>query len=899
MLFGGVTSVDNGTGHSDFMSQVDCAVDRRVYLGLRWQTVSSATGYTVYNSPTANLNDLVVLKTVTGAGTGTYKLLLTGLPPNTSYNILVRANGAVKPTSDNQAFTALTTSYMAPCLAIGQDTMTKLSGDFGGMFAPTAAASDGTRLAVSDYYMHRIVLWNSAPTGAPAQKPDIVLGQSNFTDTMQNRTNTGSPSDNGLRNPSGVFIYTSGGNTSVYVADSGNHRVLIWTSWPTYNGQPADIILGQPSMGVGSTNAWPGVRSNRTMSNPTGVHVANGKLFVTDRGNGRILIWNTLPTSSADNYRPADVILGAANGTDAPASNCATAPTQQSLCSPFQLWSDGVSRIAVSDVSQNRVMIWDFGASWPANGSAGLNAWAVLGPTDFTTQGANANTCTVGAAGRGGSPVGLSYEPITNAFFVSFGGTNCSYRQPWPSSGGGTAWSTTTGSVITLPYAASDHTHIYSNGVTSTLYAMSQTNSRVQVANNVQSLSAAATSLPATDVFTLGVDHPYVVTGGWDTDPGWPRGSTVLVPSASSSTFFRPTGIATDGTRFVVVDKGYNRVLVWNKMPTTFKEPADLVLGQADFVSSRPNRGGSVAANTLNLPSTAWIDNSSGSPVLYVADTDNHRVLAWTTWPTSNGQSADSVVGQANFTSVSGSSSNSNVAVILEKPRKVLAHGSKLYIAGGGNWSSNRYRVLVYDLPLPSPTGVALNASGVIGLSNGTNNYTEGFASSGGQSRLGQPVGMTVMNGKLLVSTALYNNIVAFSIPISANNPNAEFVVGQPDYTSVAANAGLGYVTAQGLQTPIGLASTGNKLFVADKDNNRILQFNNAGASSFPSASVVLGQNSFTESAVNAGFYKMNFMADWTTPGSRLISPQDVATDGVRIFIADTEQNRILVRPLP
>jgi hypothetical protein len=32
------------------------------------------------------------------------------------------------------------------------------------------------------------------------------------------------------------------------VADAWNHRVLIWNEFPTQNGQPADVVIGQPGM---------------------------------------------------------------------------------------------------------------------------------------------------------------------------------------------------------------------------------------------------------------------------------------------------------------------------------------------------------------------------------------------------------------------------------------------------------------------------------------------------------------------------------------------------------------------------------------------------------------------------------------------------------------------------
>lgn len=50
-----------------------------------------------------------------------------------------------------------------------------------------------------------------------------------------------SPTMAWMYSPRGVFL----GENHVVVADSGNHRVLIWHGLPTVDEQPADVVLGQ------------------------------------------------------------------------------------------------------------------------------------------------------------------------------------------------------------------------------------------------------------------------------------------------------------------------------------------------------------------------------------------------------------------------------------------------------------------------------------------------------------------------------------------------------------------------------------------------------------------------------------------------------------------------------
>ena len=82
------------------------------------------------------------------------------------------------------------------------------------------------------------------------------------------------------------------------MADSNNSRVLVWNSIPTTNFALADKVLGQADFAhamandelqTGMTSTVP---SARTLKNPSGVYIYGTKLFVTDRGNHRYLIFN-------------------------------------------------------------------------------------------------------------------------------------------------------------------------------------------------------------------------------------------------------------------------------------------------------------------------------------------------------------------------------------------------------------------------------------------------------------------------------------------------------------------------------------------------------------------------------------------------------------------------------
>jgi hypothetical protein len=104
------------------------------------------------------------------------------------------------------------------------------------------------------------------------------------------------------------------------------------------------------------------------------------------------------------------------------------------------------------------------------------------------------------------------------------------------------------------------------------------------------------------------------------------------LPATNASTFNDAEFVALDTSvvpnRLYVADVGNNRVLGWKDVTAISNDsPADLVIGQPDFVSSACNNGGVSAASLCGGDGVA-VD---GSGNLYVGDTGNHRVLEYNT----------------------------------------------------------------------------------------------------------------------------------------------------------------------------------------------------------------------------------------------------------------------------
>jgi hypothetical protein len=187
-------------------------------------------------------------------------------------------------------------------------------------------------------------------------------------------------SGNGASQMSGPQTVKIAGG-KMFVLDRGNSRVLIWNSVPTTTGVAADVVVGQSGFGV-YTQSCTAVN----LMNPESVEVAGGKLIVSDTQNNRILIWNTIPTA---NGAAADVVLGQNRFTHCVANSDTQDnvgqlyPTARTLYQPMGLWSDG-TRLIATDAYNHRILIWN---SIPTSNFA--TADVVLGQSGFTRNSSN------------------------------------------------------------------------------------------------------------------------------------------------------------------------------------------------------------------------------------------------------------------------------------------------------------------------------------------------------------------------------------------------------------------------------------------------------------------------------------------------------------------------------
>ncbi|HAF29423.1 MAG TPA: hypothetical protein DCG75_10290 [Bacteroidales bacterium] len=225
-----------------------------------------------------------------------------------------------------------------------------------------------------------------------------------------------------------------------------------------------------------------------------------------------------------------------------------------------------------------------------------------------------------------------------------------------------------------------------------------------------------------------------------------------------------------DGEKLIVSDKDYNRVLIWNSIPTSNAQPADVVIGQVNFTSSSSGFG----PDKLNQP---WGVFVSPDGKLLISDALNNRILIFNQIPTSNGASADLVIGQNDFNSNSpGVSTNK----LYQPYTSAISNDGKLIISDRYN-----HRVLIFN---EFPTENGASADVVLG-------QTDFYSNSPGlgPDKISYSWGVTVSpKGELAIGDWSNNRVLIYNeIPIE-NGANADIVLGQPDFnTSLSFNGGI------------------------------------------------------------------------------------------------------------
>ena len=237
---------------------------------------------------------------------------------------------------------------------------------------PTGITAVGDGMAVADAWNHRVLIWHTRPdrSNTPA---DVVLGQADFI-AVEANAGAGAASARSLFWPYGVHW----DGARLWVADSGNRRVLMWHGMPATNGRPADVVLGQRDFDLRDENGG-GVPTLSSMRWPHGVTSWGGRLCVTDAGNNRIMVWDALP---GRNNQACDWLLGQNDPAQVDHNQSLYWPSDATLHMPYGIAAAGNWLIA-ADTANSRLL------AWHADNAGQTEARALTGQTDFHAKGDN------------------------------------------------------------------------------------------------------------------------------------------------------------------------------------------------------------------------------------------------------------------------------------------------------------------------------------------------------------------------------------------------------------------------------------------------------------------------------------------------------------------------------
>jgi hypothetical protein len=209
---------------------------------------------------------------------------------------------------------------------------------------PTGVAAGDGVLAVADAWNHRVLIWHGLPE--KSRPADVALGQADFAGGLANR-GADSPAADTLNWCYGVTI----ADRRLFVADTGNRRVLIWDAIPQQNGAPADLVLGQQDFGCRDENAGIGI-GPVGMRWPHAVVAAPDRLIVADAGNNRVMAWRGLPQT---NGAPCDFALGQASLAAQENNGAAYYPTAATLNMPYGAARLGET-LVIADTANSRLV---------------------------------------------------------------------------------------------------------------------------------------------------------------------------------------------------------------------------------------------------------------------------------------------------------------------------------------------------------------------------------------------------------------------------------------------------------------------------------------------------------------------------------------------------------------
>lgn len=650
--------------------------------------------------------------------------------------------------------------------------------------------------------------------------------------------------------PHGLALDTSSTPPALFVADTGNNRVLAWKDAGgfAYN-KTADLVIGQPDLF--STNPQgPGYSLSTGLNAPTGLAVdARGNLYVMDSGNNRVL---RFPKPFSKRSQVPDLVMGQPSfQTRGPNFNTsAQTPHQRGFYTSnlsgtvfsANMAFDAAGNLFLADPGNRRVVAFQAG-DLGDSAANGPTAYLELGQLNFTSAQQALNAASSASAlvvNQFAVPDALAFDskgrlyvtdadPSTNPQFLS--GRVLVFSPPFRNGGAASRIYGVFPAGSSSTPADVDHVVMYApEGIffqpDGSLGVLDSGSSRILIFDSVDNWPADGSAPQARTVIGQNNDfHNRAANNN--------QIATIATPPVRLDTLWRPVAVVATALELYVADAGNNRVVVLPRAGSSFNG-AGRVLGQ-DFVNGA-NSPNLIEGREFNFSSDAGItlDSSGDVPHLWVADSGNNRVLGFRdVRKLAPGLKADIVIGQPDFRSGLCNAPTGDAvapsATSLCHPTGVLVDSKgNLYVADTGNG-----RVLRYAAPFASSTLAGQAAELVIGKRSFTDTITDPS-----QVSMSAPYGLAFsgVNG-LLVSDAAHNRVLYFPFtangsfrPGTDNGLAAAKVFGQLSFTNTTTGTGMA-----GLNGPRHIAAdTSGRPYVVDTGNSRVLIFGDPNGNDTP-----------------------------------------------------------------
>jgi uncharacterized protein (TIGR03437 family) len=633
--------------------------------------------------------------------------------------------------------------------------------------------------------------------------------------------------------PEGIALDTSTNPPALYVSDFGNNRVLGFRNATAFsNGQPADLVLGQPDL-VTTLPQGPGGTRTTGLTSPSGIAIdAQGNVYVVDSGNNRILRFPR-PFAQSGNPLP-DIAIGqssfatnSANQGGISASTLAFTAATSGTSATLQAFIafDSQQNLWVADAGNNRVLRFN-SSVLSDQASSGPAADIVLGHTDFITSTytppATTNPLTSLTAFT--TPTGIAFDSAGRLFVSESVSSRRGRILMWtpPFFVGQPASRLLAVDTDTLqPPTVNEFQLSVSPGglfaIGDAIGAVDTVNSRVLVYPPVEQWTPNTTFQAAV-----------AVAGQSDFSSG---SSNRALPAAGPDRLSGAGAAAFYGSELYVADSFNNRVVVFPQSGSSFGS-ATRVLGQDQMNLNAPNltEGREFAFSSAGTADAGLaVDLTSNPPHLYVADTYNNRILGYNDLRNvQSGAKADLVIGQPDFQQIlrnypSNDAGKPTASGLALPTGLVVDPDGNLYVADTANG-----RVLRFPKPFAKYVPGTLEQADLV---LGQNSFTATKITDATSRTMSQPYGVaTTLAGGLLVSDVALNRVLYFSGPLAnlRSGASANIVFGQPDFISSASGS-----AANQFNAPHHISTdSDDRLYVADSGNGRVSIFDHSPGAS-------------------------------------------------------------------